>query len=92
MVERAARDHERLRALAVALVRHADDRGIGDSRVGDEHGFELGGRDLEAADLDQLLEPVDEKDASVLVDVTRSPVCSQPSSSMVAAVAAGSSR
>ena len=37
--------------------------------MGDEHGLELGGRDLVAADLDQLLEPVDEEDAPVLVDV-----------------------
>ena len=69
-VERAARHHERLRALAVALVGHADDRGVGDGRVGDAaRASSSAGRDLEAADLDQLLEAVDEEDVPVLVDV-----------------------
>ena len=57
-----------------------------------QHRLELGGRDLEAADLDQLLEPAGERDVAVRVDAARSPVWSQPSASIVAAVAAGSSR
>ena len=34
---------------------HADDAAIGDGRVGEEDGFELGGSDLEARDLDEFL-------------------------------------
>lgn len=34
---------------------HADDATIGDGRVGEEDGFELGGSDLEAGDLDEFL-------------------------------------
>ena len=45
-----------------------DDGGIGDGGVGDEHGLELGGGDLEALVLDELLEPVHDEDLVVVVD------------------------
>ena len=34
---------------------HADDATVGDGGVGEEDGFEFGGRDLEAGDLDKFL-------------------------------------
>ncbi len=45
-----------------------DDGGVGDGGVGDEHGLELGGGDLEALVLDELLEPVHDEDLVVVVD------------------------
>ena len=68
-VARAADHDPRLGALAGALVGHAGHAGVGDRRVAREHGLELGGRDLEAADLDQLLEPAGERDVAVRVDL-----------------------
>lgn len=41
--------------LGAKGILHADDAGIGDGRVGEEDGFELGGSDLEAGDFDEFL-------------------------------------
>jgi hypothetical protein len=62
-------DDERLgQLLAAGLVAHADDGGVGDLRVADEHGLELGRGHLVALVLDQLLDAVDHGVAAVLVD------------------------
>ena len=60
---------ERRWDLARLLVGDADHGGVGDRRVGEEHRLELGRRDLEALVLDQLLDPVDDRHVTVLVDV-----------------------
>src|SRR5206468_4084353 len=61
-------DDERLgQLLAALLVRDADDRGVGDVRVVEQHGLEFGRGNLVALVLDQLLYPVDDRVAAVLV-------------------------
>ena len=55
-----------------------------------QHRLELGRRHLVALVLDQLLEPVDDEDEPSSSTQPMSPVCSQPSASIVAAVASGS--
>jgi hypothetical protein len=49
-------DDEGLGDLLAFVVGDPDDRAIGDGRVGQQQGFEFGGRDLVALVLDQLLE------------------------------------
>ena len=67
---RALLQHDvRRRDLAGLLVGEADHGGVGDGRVGEQHRLQLGGRDLEALVLDELLEPVDDEEVAVLVDV-----------------------
>jgi hypothetical protein len=51
-----------------AAVADAHHGGVGHSIVGEEHGLELGGRDLVALVLDHLLEPVDDVERAVGVD------------------------
>jgi hypothetical protein len=63
------RGDERLRHLAGLLVRAGDDRRVRHRRVLEDHGLELGGGDLEALVLDELLEAVDEVEPRVLVGV-----------------------
>ena len=60
--------HERLRHLATFAVRHGNDGRVRDVRVLQQHRLELGRRHLEALHLDQLLEPIDDLEVSVLVD------------------------
>jgi hypothetical protein len=79
---------EGLGQLARLVVGHADDRDVGDLRVGDEQRLELGRRHLEALVLDELLDAVDDRDTWPCSSTTAmSPVWSQPSSSMVLRVA-----
>lgn len=47
-----------------------NNRGVGDARVCNEQGFELGRRNLEPFVLDYLLKPVDDEDLIVVVDET----------------------
>ena len=67
-VERAARHDDRDGDLPGAGVRTRDDRGVGHVRMADQDRLELRGRHLQGGDLDQLLEPIDDRDAAVLVD------------------------
>ena len=60
---------ERRRDLACFVVGDADDRGIRDLRVREQQCLQLGRRHLEALVLDQLLEPVDDVEVPVGVDV-----------------------
>ena len=57
------------RDLAGLVVGEADHRGVGDLRVGEQQRLELGRRHLEALVLDELLEPVDDEQVPVGVDV-----------------------
>ena len=65
---RAPEHDEALGSLACPLVRHADDARVGHGGVSQQHRLELGGRHLEAADLDQLLDAVDDREPAVAVD------------------------
>ena len=85
-------DHERLADLAEPLVGHPDHRRLGDAVEPGQHLFDLGGVDVEPAADVHVLEPVGDLQVAALVDGPTSPVCSQPSESMAAAVASGSSR
>ncbi len=58
--DRRARHDERLRDLAGLLVGDRDHGRVGDRRVREQQRLQLGGRDLVALVLDQLLEPVDD--------------------------------
>ena len=58
--DRLARDHERLRHLAALAVDHRDDRRVGDVRVLQQQRLELCRCHLEALDLDELLQPIDD--------------------------------
>jgi len=60
---------KRDRNLAVGGVRAGDDGGVGHRRVARQERLQLGGRDLVGADLDELLEPVDDEHVAVLVHV-----------------------
>jgi hypothetical protein len=62
--------HERLGQLARLDVGDADDGDVGHARVGHEERLELGRRDLEALELDELLHPVDDREVAVLVEAT----------------------
>jgi hypothetical protein len=62
---------------------------VGDRRVGQEQRLEFCGRDLVALVLDQLLDPVDDPQRPVLLDAGDVPGVSQPSGSIVSAVACG---
>ena len=55
--------------LAGLVVGHPDHGGIGDLGMGEQQRLELGGWDLEALVLDELLEPVDDVEVAVGVDV-----------------------
>jgi hypothetical protein len=77
------RHDEGLRQLAGLVVGHADHGDVGDLRMGEQQRLELGGRHLEALVLDELLEPVDDRRGSRRRRRAMSPVCSQPSSSIV---------
>ena len=57
------------RDLAGLVVGKPDDRGVRDIGMGEQQGLELGRRDLESLVLDQLLEPVDDVDVAVRVDL-----------------------
>src|SRR3954447_5258747 len=61
-------DDERLGHLAGLLVRDADHRGVGDLGMRDEQRLELRRRDLETLVLDELLDPVDDREPAVAVD------------------------
>ena len=52
-------------AVRADAVEHADDRGIRDLRVREEHCFQHGGCDLVALVLDELLQPVDDVERAV---------------------------
>ena len=54
----AGRHHHRLRALAGPVVGDRDHGGVRHRGVGPQHGLDLGRGDLQALDLDELLEPV----------------------------------
>jgi hypothetical protein len=60
--------HHRDRHLAVVRVGAAEDGGVGDRRVAGEQRLQLGRGDLVPADLDELLEPVDDDHVAVAVD------------------------
>jgi hypothetical protein len=60
--------------------------------VGEQEGLQFGGGHLEALVLDELLDPVDDEQPAVGVDMADSPVCSQPSGSIIAAVSSGRPR
>ena len=65
---------DRLHLLAVRLVRHADDRDLGDGLVGHQHFFQLARVDIESAADDHVLQPVDDVEVALLVqaaDVAR---------------------
>ncbi len=62
-------DDERDRCLAAARVGCADDGDVGDGRVPDDDRLDLGRGDLERVDLDELLDPIDDDDAAVGVDM-----------------------
>ena len=81
--------HEGLRHLARLLVGRADHRRVRDRRMGEQQRLQLGGRDLEALVLDELLQAVDDEEVAVVVDVADVAGVSQPSASIVAAVASG---
>ena len=55
--------------LAGLLVGQADDGGVRDGGVGEQQRLQLGRRHLEALVLDELLEPVDDEQVAVVVDV-----------------------
>jgi hypothetical protein len=65
--------HERLGQLARLDVGDADDGDVGHARVGHEERLELGRRDLEALELDELLHPVDDREVAVLVEAADVP-------------------
>ena len=67
IVAPSAADDERLDLLAVALVRHADDRGQRDRLVGDQHLLDLARVHVEAAADDHVLGAVDDVVEAVLV-------------------------
>ena len=68
-VERvAARHHERDRDLAEPLVGHADDGCGATRRVGGEGVLDLGRGDVEAADHDHVLQPVDDAQPARFVE------------------------
>lgn len=50
-------------------VNSRDNSGISNVRVSNEHGFELGGGDLEALVLNDLLQPIDNEELVVVVDI-----------------------
>src|SRR5581483_10911329 len=54
MRERAALDDETHDLIVAARVLHADDRGIGDGGMGDQHRLDLGREDLDAAAPDEI--------------------------------------
>ena len=67
-----------------------DDGRVSDRRVSEQQRLELGGSHLVALVLDQLLEPVDDPQRCPSHRPwPMSPVCSQPSASIVCAVAVG---
>ena len=81
---------ERLGHLLALVVEHADDGGVGDLRVGQQQRLQLGGRHLVALVLDQLLDPVDDRERTPSRRRRRCRRCAgNPSSSRVAAVASG---
>ena len=53
----------------MALVWSGYRRGVLHGRVGEEHGLQFDGRNLEAIDLDQVLETIDDDDLAVEFDV-----------------------
>src|ERR1051325_11186608 len=55
-------DHERLRNLTALVIGNGDHRGVRHGRVRAQHRFQLGGGDLEALVLDQLLQPVHDRE------------------------------
>jgi len=61
-------DDEREGQLSVELVGDANNADLGDERVFGQVSFHLSGSDLEAADLQHLLETIDDEDLHVLVD------------------------
>ena len=63
----ALRHDERLRHLAGRLVGAGDHRGVGDRGVGEQDRLQFGRGDLVALVLDQLLEPVDDREPAVRV-------------------------
>ena len=62
-------DDEADRYLTGFVVGDADHRSVGHRRVGEQERLELGRWDLEALVLDELLEPVDDEEVSLVVDV-----------------------
>ena len=62
-----AQDHERADRLAGVLVLGADDRGLGDLRVRDQRGLDLGGRQPVAGDVHDVVDPAEHPDVAVVV-------------------------
>ena len=91
-VGRARTQHDRRhRHLPELRVAPGDDARIGDSRVLEQDGLDLGRGDVLATADDPVGAAVGDGEASVGVEGPRSPVRSQPSSVRAAAVATGSS-
>jgi hypothetical protein len=66
--QRTARNHERFRHLAGFVVGHRDHGHVRDIRVLEQQRLELGGRHLEALDLDELLQSIDHRELTAAVD------------------------
>ena len=62
-------DYDGDRDLAALRVRAGYDGRVGDGRVRDQERLELRGRHLVGANLDELLEPVDDEHVAVPIDV-----------------------
>ena len=70
-----AQHHVRLHRLARVRVRHADDADLGDAGMLGEHLLDLGRIDVEPADDDEVLGPVDEVEVAVVVGRRRCRRC-----------------
>ncbi len=66
----APQHHEGFRNLATLVIGQRYHRRIGYGGMAAQHCLELGGRYLEALVLDQLLQPIDDREVAVLICVT----------------------
>ena len=68
-VDAGLADDEGLGDFLTIVIGDANDGGVGDGRVGEQHRFEFGGRDLVALVFDQLLEPIDDEYPAGVIDL-----------------------